>query len=135
MVQIDVSKISSKGQVVIPARLRGRYKEGENIIFIDDGKNLILKKETEMDKSLREDIEFAKRTEQGWKDIEEGRSTNVEFEEFIKKIKDDPEVGKPMKYDRKGTREVYSGSFRLSYLYDKNKDLIYFVAFYHKDEQ
>jgi len=30
MVQIDVSKISSKGQVVIPARLRGRYKEGEN---------------------------------------------------------------------------------------------------------
>ena len=87
MVQIDVSKISSKGQVVIPARLRGRYKEGENIIFIDDGKNLILKKETEMDKSLREDIEFAKRTEQGWKDIEEGRSTNVEFEEFIKEIK------------------------------------------------
>ncbi|MBS3072080.1 AbrB/MazE/SpoVT family DNA-binding domain-containing protein [Candidatus Pacearchaeota archaeon] len=87
MVQIDVSKISSKGQVVIPARLRGRYKEGENIIFIDDGKNLILKKETEIDKSLREDIEFAKRTEQGWKDIEEGRSTNVEFEEFIKEIK------------------------------------------------
>ena len=40
-----------------------------------------------MDKSLREDIEFAKRTEQGWKDIEEGRSTNVEFEEFIKEIK------------------------------------------------
>ena len=87
MVQIDVSKISSKGQVVIPARLRGRYKEGENVIFIDDGKNLILKKETEIDKSLREDIEFAKRTEQGWKDIEEGRSTNVEFEEFIKEIK------------------------------------------------
>ncbi|MBS3072081.1 type II toxin-antitoxin system RelE/ParE family toxin [Candidatus Pacearchaeota archaeon] len=62
-------------------------------------------------------------------------SVRERIEKLLRKIKDDPEVGKPMKYDRKGTREVYSGSFRLSYLYDKNKDLIYFVAFYHKDEQ
>ena len=62
-------------------------------------------------------------------------SVRERIEKLLRKIKDDPEVGKPMKYDRKGTREVYSGSFRLSYLYYKNKDLIYFVAFYHKDEQ
>ena len=53
----------------------------------------------------------------------------------IKKIIDNPEIGKPMRNVRKGTREVYSGSFRLSYAYHKEKDTIEFLEFYHKDEQ
>jgi len=35
------------------------------------------------------------------------------------KIRDNPEIGKPMKYSRKGTREVYIPPFRLSYSYSK----------------
>jgi len=53
----------------------------------------------------------------------------------IKKIIENPETGKPMRNVRKGTREVYSGSFRLSYAYHKEKDTIEFLDFYHKDEQ
>ena len=53
----------------------------------------------------------------------------------IKKIIENPEIGKPMRNVRKGTREVYSGSFRLSYAYHKEKDTIEFLDFYHKDEQ
>lgn len=53
----------------------------------------------------------------------------------IKKIIEDPEIGKPMRNVRKGTREVYSGSFRLSYAYYKEKDTIEFLDFYHKDKQ
>ncbi len=53
----------------------------------------------------------------------------------IKKIIENPEVGKPMRNVRKGTREVYSGSFRISYAYHKEKDTIEFLDFYHKDEQ
>ncbi|MEK6969123.1 MAG: type II toxin-antitoxin system RelE/ParE family toxin [Nanoarchaeota archaeon] len=52
----------------------------------------------------------------------------------IKKIIENPEVGKPMRYARKGTREVYIGSFRLSYAYLKEDKLI-FLDLYHKDEQ
>lgn len=37
----------------------------------------------------------------------------------IEKITQDPEIGKPMRYGRKGTREVYVGSFRLAYVYYK----------------
>ncbi len=54
---------------------------------------------------------------------------------LIVKIMNNPEIGKPMRYDRKGTREVYAGSFRLSYAYDKEKDILYFLDVYHKDEQ
>ena len=51
----------------------------------------------------------------------------------ISKIVKNPEIGKPMKFIRKGTREVYIKPFRLSYLYKDNKILI--LALYHKDNQ
>ncbi len=53
----------------------------------------------------------------------------------IKKIIENPEIGKPMRFIRWGTREVYVKSFRLSYIYLKNEDKIVFLDFYHKDEQ
>ncbi len=53
----------------------------------------------------------------------------------IEKIINNPEIGKPMKYARKGTREVYIPPFRLSYSYIKNENKIIFLALYHKDEQ
>lgn len=53
----------------------------------------------------------------------------------IQKVVKDPVLGKPMRYSRKNTREVYVPPFRLSYYYDEKKDLLVFLALYHKDEQ
>ena len=53
----------------------------------------------------------------------------------IQKIIENPEIGKPMRYTRKGTREIYVPPFRLSYAYLKNEDTIVFLDLYHKDEQ
>ncbi len=53
----------------------------------------------------------------------------------IEKIIQDPEIGKPMRNVRKGTREVYVGHFRLAYLFSLSENLIEFLDFYHKDEQ
>ena len=53
----------------------------------------------------------------------------------IRKIIENPETGKPMRYARKGTREVYVGSFRLSYAYLKEENKLIFLDLYHKDEQ
>ena len=53
---------------------------------------------------------------------------------FIK-IKENPEIAKPMRYSRKGTREVYIAPFRLSYAYVKSEDTILLLDLYHKDEQ
>ena len=51
----------------------------------------------------------------------------------IIKIINSPESGKPMRFSRKGTREVYIKPFRLSYLYEGDK--IIFLDVYHKNEQ
>ncbi|MFT4310484.1 MAG: type II toxin-antitoxin system RelE/ParE family toxin [Candidatus Woesearchaeota archaeon] len=53
----------------------------------------------------------------------------------IKKIIDDPLSGKPMKYARKGTRELYVKSFRISYTYYDDRDELVFADIYHKNEQ
>ena len=53
----------------------------------------------------------------------------------IRKIIGDPEVGKPMRYIRKGTREVKILPFRLSYMHLKNEDKIIFPYLYLKDEK
>ncbi|MBI4983334.1 type II toxin-antitoxin system RelE/ParE family toxin [Candidatus Woesearchaeota archaeon] len=53
----------------------------------------------------------------------------------FEKIKENPEIGKPMRYTRKGTREVYVSPFRLSYHYLKEEDKIVLADLYHKDKQ
>lgn len=63
------------------------------------------------------------------------RFTKDKIIKQIEKIKTNPEVGKPMRNVRKSTRELYIGSFRLSYEYLKDKNLIYMLDIYHKDEQ
>lgn len=51
----------------------------------------------------------------------------------IQKIKGNPEIGKPVRYSRKGTRELYIAPFRLSYKIEG--DLIYILDLYHRDGQ
>lgn len=52
---------------------------------------------------------------------------------LLTKIKENPEIGKPMRFSRKGTREVYIAPFRLSYSHKKEK--IIFLDLYHKNNQ
>lgn len=51
----------------------------------------------------------------------------------VSKIKDNPEIGKPMKYGRKGTRELYISPYRLSYKFESNT--VFILDLYHKDIQ
>ncbi|MDP3396598.1 MAG: type II toxin-antitoxin system RelE/ParE family toxin [Methanoregula sp.] len=76
---------------------------------------------------------------------------STRFEKEVRKIRDtsqkervkaqiirivhDPETGKPMRWCKKNTREVYVPPYRLSYCFDKNNDTLVFLSFCHKDEQ
>ncbi|HJX50946.1 MAG TPA: type II toxin-antitoxin system RelE/ParE family toxin [Candidatus Nanoarchaeia archaeon] len=54
---------------------------------------------------------------------------------LIVKIINNPEIGKPMRNVRKGTKELYLKPFRLSYTYLKQEDKIILLDFYHKKKQ
>jgi putative component of toxin-antitoxin plasmid stabilization module len=53
----------------------------------------------------------------------------------IAKIIQNPNVGKPMRFTRKGTREIYVKPFRLSYIYFERGETVVLLDIYHKDHQ
>lgn len=87
MANIAVTKMSSKGQVVIPTEMRADIKEGEKIIIIKAGKQIIMEKASEFDEKLKEDLLFAKRTEEAMKKYEKGEFKEMDFDAFIAELK------------------------------------------------
>ena len=87
MSQIDITKMSSKGQVVIPQELREGINEGDKLVVIRNADQIILKKADKFDKNLKEDLEAAKEVEKAWKDIEEGRFKKMSSDDFLKEIR------------------------------------------------
>jgi len=63
------------------------------------------------------------------------RSVLIKVDKLIVKILNSPEIGKPMRFDRKETKELYVNPFRLNYIYDKTRDILIFLDVYHKDKQ
>lgn len=59
----------------------------------------------------------------------------IKVKKQIRKIKENPEIGKPLRNIRKGTREIYIKPFRLSYIYLREEDKIIFLDLYHKNKQ
>tara|TARA_Y100000310_G_scaffold305653_1_gene346047 strand:+ start:419 stop:685 length:267 start_codon:yes stop_codon:yes gene_type:complete len=84
---IDITKMSSKGQVVIPKEMRKYIKEGEKLVVIQNKKQLILKKAKDFDENIEEDLEFARRTEEAWKAYDRGEFKEMEYEDFLKEVK------------------------------------------------
>lgn len=87
MVEIETTKMSSKGQVVIPAAFRKGIEEGDTLIVIKGENQIILKKASLLDKQLAEDLEFARKTEEAWKEIEEGKGIRTSVKDFLKEMK------------------------------------------------
>ena len=87
MVQIDVTKLSSKGQVVIPLDMRKGFEVGEKLIVIREGDTILLKKAGKLDENFKEDLEFARRTEEAWKRYDLGEFKSMQFDEFLKEMK------------------------------------------------
>ncbi|MFH1451812.1 MAG: AbrB/MazE/SpoVT family DNA-binding domain-containing protein [archaeon] len=86
MVNISVTRMSSKGQIVIPANMRVNFKEGDEIVLIKDDERIILKKADKFTEHMKEDLEFARRTEEAYRKIEAGEGIRMDFDDFIKEM-------------------------------------------------
>ncbi|MEK6910403.1 MAG: AbrB/MazE/SpoVT family DNA-binding domain-containing protein [Nanoarchaeota archaeon] len=71
--QIDTTKMSSRGQIVIPLEMRKDINEGDKLIVIRNGNDIIIKKSIPesallSSKSLGKTW-FNKREDEAWKDL------------------------------------------------------------------
>ena len=78
------------------------------------------------------DVIFDPKFKKDFKKIKD-KSLKEKVIKQISKIKDNPEIGKPMRYERKGSRELYISPLRLSCKIEG--ETIYILALYHKDFQ
>ena len=85
--KFDIIKMSSKGQIVVPKNMRTGIKEGDRLIIIKDGNKFIIRDANNLDEKFKEDLEFARRTEEAWERIKKGKGIKIEFDDFVKKMK------------------------------------------------
>lgn len=87
MINVNITRMSSKGQIVIPSEMRSGMQEGEEFLIIKDEDRIILKQAAKISEQMKEDIEFAKRTEEALNRIESGSGTRMNFDEFLEEMK------------------------------------------------
>lgn len=84
---VAITRMSSKGQVVIPIEMRGDLEEGDKLIVFKNDDQIIMKKASKFDRNLQEDLEFARRTEAAYKRFEQGKFKSMKLDDFLKELK------------------------------------------------
>ena len=83
---VAITRMSSKGQIVIPAEMREGIHEGEKLVIIRNNGQIIMKKASELERNLVEDLKFARRTEEAWKSYEKGKFISMPADKFLEKL-------------------------------------------------
>ncbi|MFA4876170.1 MAG: AbrB/MazE/SpoVT family DNA-binding domain-containing protein [Methanoregula sp.] len=84
--EASIIRMSTKGQIVIPASMRKGIKEGEELLIIRDGERYLIKPLGEFESALKEDIEFAEKTEQSLATYRKGSFKVKERQEFMNEL-------------------------------------------------
>ncbi|MFC1696961.1 AbrB/MazE/SpoVT family DNA-binding domain-containing protein [Nanoarchaeota archaeon] len=84
--EIAITKMSTKGQIVIPMEMRADIKEGEKLILIQNKDQIIIKKASKMEEKFLEDLEFARRTRKAWESYERGEFKTMDADDFLKEM-------------------------------------------------
>lgn len=88
MESINIAKISSKGQIVLPKSIRAKFSKGEDVVFIEDGDEIILKKSSD----VIEELNYLRFQRETFAQLEEYEKNKEKYEaldskEFIKMLK------------------------------------------------
>jgi len=84
---IAMTKMSSRGQIVLPLGIRGELKEGDSLIILKEHDGWIIKKEADISKKMLEDIEFARETEKSYQNYLKQPKRNLTKEQFLDEMK------------------------------------------------
>ena len=87
MVELAITKISSRGQIVIPADMRKGFSKGQKLLLIRDGNRFLLKRASDLRANVQNDLFFAKRTEDAIARYEQGLFREMPKAAFLEELK------------------------------------------------
>ena len=82
-----IAKVSTKGQIVIPSNMRKDIKAGDEFLMVRDEERIVLKNLKKVAAQVKDDLEFARRTEEAWKEIDAGKGKRMSAKDFLKELK------------------------------------------------
>ncbi len=82
---MEITKLSTKGQIVIPENLRKGLQAGTPFIVTKQEGLIVLKEVKDLTK---QEMEEMKELDKVWKDIDSGKCESYTEEEFFKKMKE-----------------------------------------------
>lgn len=85
---VELVKVSSRGQFVLPLSIRKRFGigKGEKLMLIEKDGVITLKPVKQLKKDIEEEIYLMLRAEKGWSLIREGKAKKMAKNEFLKEL-------------------------------------------------
>ena len=83
MTQCALTKLSSKGQIVIPSELRKGFDVGEQLLIIKKDNQMIVQRIKDIDTKFAKELRFAMKTEKAIKQYEKGEFKKKSAKEFL----------------------------------------------------
>jgi len=85
--EFAIAKVSTKGQIVIPSTLRNNIKVGDEFLMVKDNERIVLKNMKGLASDLKEDLIFAERVDNAWKEYDKGKFIKKSKEGFLKELR------------------------------------------------
>jgi len=84
--EMAITKVSSKGQIVIPSNMRKDIGVGDQFLIIKEDNKFIMKKINELVKDLKQELVFAQRVEKAWNRYEKGKFKSMSAKKFLEEL-------------------------------------------------
>jgi len=81
---MEITKLSTKGQIVLPEKIRKNIESGTAFIVSKQNDLIILKK---VEGLSNQEIKEMKELDKIWKDIDDGKGTTIDVNDFLKEMK------------------------------------------------
>jgi AbrB family looped-hinge helix DNA binding protein len=85
---VEIVKLSSKGQLVLPLAIRKRFGigKGERLMIVEEGGTIVVRPLKQMKENIEEEIYLMSRAAKGWIQVEKGKAKTMLKDEFLKEL-------------------------------------------------
>ena len=85
---VEIVRISSRGQFVLPLsmRKRNRIGKGEKLMLVDSNGTIVVRAVKQMKENVEDEIYMMHRAAKGWAEIGKGKAKRLGKAEFLKEL-------------------------------------------------
>ncbi|MCX6777405.1 MAG: AbrB/MazE/SpoVT family DNA-binding domain-containing protein [Candidatus Micrarchaeota archaeon] len=85
---VEIIKMSSRGQFVLPLSMRRRYRigRGEKLMLVDNDGTIVLRPVRRMKADIDDELCLMQKAASAWGDIERGKARKMPKKKFLKEL-------------------------------------------------